>query len=225
MKIFVVGSGKLANALLNSGLSFPSCEMAQWETGCSHLQGKAIVVHAGSGRQLEECIDFCSRTKSVFIELATGLGTEKATPDFPLIICPNTSILVLKALQMVKANGKHFEGYDISITQSHQTTKTTEPGTAFAFADSLKFPHQRIESVRDPLIQQSKIGIPAEYLGKHAYHRILIKDGDDEVTIVTKVLGHKSYANGVKKIIEMVLQHKLENKKYTILELIGVGVL
>ena len=200
MKILVVGSGKLANAILTSDLSFQSCEILKWESQLQSLNEKAIIVHAGSGRQLKECLDFCSKTKSVFIELSTGLETEKMESDFPLIICPNTSILVLKTLYMLKANGSHFENYEISITESHQSTKKTEAGTAYAFAHSLKFPPEQIISIRKSDIQEDQIGIPKEFLDKHAYHKIVIKDGNDEITIETKVLGHDSYANGVKKI-------------------------
>lgn len=219
MKVFIIGSGKLANAL-STGLSVSLCEIHPWETACQKLNEKAILVHAGSGRQLDECWNYCTKTSSIFIELSTGLETEKKTPDFPLIICPNTSILVLKTLNMIKVHGSYFENYEISITESHQSTKTTEPGTAYTFANSLQYPHNKITSVRDPDIQLNNIGIPQEYLSKHAYHKIVIKDGDDEVTIETKVLGHNTYVNGVKRIIEAVLKQNLENRKYTILELI-----
>ncbi len=225
MEIFVVGSGKLANAILTSNLSFQSCEITKWETTYQILNEKAIIVHAGSGRQLKECFEFCGRTKSAFIELSTGLGTEKTKHDFPLIICPNTSILVLKTLNMLKTNSGSFENYQISITESHQSIKKTDPGTAYVFANALNFPLDKIASIRDPEIQRNKIGIPEEYLDKHAYHKIVIKDGSDEVTIETKVLGHDSYANGIKVIIETVLKNSLENKKYTILDLIDNNML
>lgn len=225
IKIYVAGSGKLANAILNSDLSFQSCEILKWDTRYQMLDEKVILVHAGSGRQLKECVEFCDRTKSIFIELSTGLETETLQPDFPLIICPNTSILVLKTLNMLKANGRNFENHSISITESHQSTKKTEPGTAYAFANALKFPVDKIVSVRNPEMQQNKIGIPEEYLGKHAYHKIVIKDGNDEITIETKVLGHDSYAKGVKMIIEAALINSLENKKYTVLDLIANNML
>jgi 4-hydroxy-tetrahydrodipicolinate reductase len=222
MKIFVVGSGKLAKAILTSNLSIQNCEILKWEIQYLTLNEKSIVVHAGSGRQLKECFEFCVKTKSPFIELSTGLETGKMEPDFPLIICPNTSILLLRMLNIIKVNGRYFENYKISITESHQSTKKTEPGTAYAFANAVKLPLDKIVSIRDPEIQLNKIGIPKQYLDKHAYHRIVIKDGSDEVTIETKVLGHDSYANGVKTIIETVLKYPLENKKYSILELIDI---
>jgi len=224
-KIFVVGSGKLAKAILTSNLTIQSCEILQWESQYQNIDEKAIIVHAGSGRELKECFEFCVRTKSLFLELSTGLETEKMEPDFPLIICPNTSILLLKTLVMMQANGRYFNNYEITITESHQSTKKTAPGTAYAFANSLKFPIDQIVSIRDPEIQQNKIGIPEEYLDKHAYHKIVIKDGNDEVTIETKVMGHDSYASGVKKIIEAVLEYPLENKRYTVLDLIDHNML
>jgi len=225
MKIYVVGSGKLANAIVTSSISLQAGEILKWEMPDQSSNEQAVVVHAGSGRQLQECIEFCERTKSVFVELSTGLETETMTPAFPLVVCPNTSILVLKTLHMLKANGGSFAGYEISITESHQSAKRTEPGTAYAFARSLKFPVDKVVSVRDPGVQQGEIGIPREYLERHAYHKIVIKDGRDEVTIETKVLGHESYAKGVNAIVEAVLKHELENRRYTVLDLIEKNML
>ena len=225
MRIFVVGMGKLANAILTSNISFQSSEIEKWESKHETLNEKAIIIHAGSGRQLKECFEFCEKTQSVFIELSTGLETETMKPNFPLVICPNTSILVLKTLCMIKANGKHFENYEILITESHQSTKETEPGTANTFANSLKVPLNKIKSIRNTELQLNTVGIPEEYLNKHAYHKIIIKDGNDEITIETKVLGHESYAKGTKTIIEAVIKNRFENKKYTILDLIDNGML
>lgn len=220
MKVFIAGSGKLAKALLASDLSIPSAEVVKWETKYKLLNDKAIVVHAGSGRQLNECMEFCSRTKSVLIELSTGLGTEKLFPEFPLIVCPNISVLVLKALNMLRKNGKQFENCTISILESHQSSKKSEPGTAFAFADALKFPRENIVSIRNPDIQLHQLRIPADYLEKHAYHKIVIRDGDDEITINATVVGHTTYANGLAWIVTVILNNPLENRKYSIFELI-----
>lgn len=225
MKIFVVGSGKLANAIIDAQLSIQSCDVIKWDSKYTHLPEKAIVIHAGSGRQLNECLDFCRKTKSILIELSTGLETDTLLPDFPMILCPNTSVLLLKTLHMLNVSGQRFKDYDISITESHQASKKTEPGTAFAFARSLSFPIEKIVSVRNPEIQLRDIGIPHEFLDKHAYHKIVIKDGTDEITIETKVLGHNTYANGVKAIITAVLKHNLENRRYTVLDLIEKNML
>jgi len=224
MKLFIAGSGKLANAIM-SAQSFQSCEIVKWESQHCFLNEASILVHAGSGRQLNECIEFCARTKSVLIELSTGLETEKMEPDFPLVICPNTSILLLKTLKMLATFGSAFQNYEVTIMESHQAAKQTEPGTAYAFANSLGIPVNQITSVREHQIQKNQIGIPEQFLSKHAYHKIVIKDNLDELTIETKVLGHNSYANGVRKIIDAVRKLNLENKKYTVLDLIDSGML
>lgn len=126
---------------------------------------------------------------------------------------------------MIKAHGDYFGDYSITITESHQAAKKTEPGTAYAFASSLQFDPGKIISIRNPEIQRNEIGIPEEFIDKHAYHKIVIKDGYDEVTIETKVLGHDSYAKGVKTIIESVLKNRIENKRYTVLDLIDMKIL
>lgn len=225
MDIFIVGSGKLASALLSSPISIPFCEIKPWDSSFQGLQERAIVVHAGSGRQLTECLTFCSRTKSIFIELSTGLETEKMALDFPMVLCPNTSILVLKTLHAIKALGTHSSDYVISILESHQATKQTEPGTAYAFAKALHFPVAKIVSVRDPVVQEKELGIPREYLDKHAYHKITLGGHQEEVTIETKVLGHRSYAGGVEKIVKAVMNNPLENRRYTVLELIERNII
>jgi len=225
MKIFVVGSGKLANALLQSEMKIDDCEIVKWDSKHAKLRERTLCIHAGSGRQLKEVISFCSKTKSVLLELSTGMESENRNVDFPLIICPNTSILLLKTMNVLKANGSFFSNYSISITESHQSTKKTEPGTAYFFAKSLDFPVNKIISIRDPKIQEHEIGIPKEYLDRHAYHKIVISDGPDEVTIETKVLGHNSYAHGVQSIIEAVLKNELEHKKHSVMDLIDENIL
>jgi 4-hydroxy-tetrahydrodipicolinate reductase len=225
MKIVIVGTGKLANAILTSTLILPHTEIVQWDNVHQRLNEKAIIIHAGSGRQLNDCIQYCEATDSVLIELSTGLKTEKLQPNFTLIICPNTSILLLKTLSMLRRFGNYFADYKISITESHQSTKTSAPGTAFSIAQSLRVPKDKVKSIREAETQLNEINIPREYLDKHAYHKIVIEDGLDTITIETKVLGHHSYENGVKKIIDAVLKHPLEKRTYSILELIEKNVL
>lgn len=225
MNIYLVGSGKLASAISAAELSFPSGKILKWESSHQSLTEKAIIVHAGSGRQLQECISFCRRTDSILVELSTGLETEKMDSDFTLIVCPNTSILLLKILNIVKTFGHYFENNKISILESHQSTKTSEPGTAYNFARSLKFPIDKIKSIRDTETQLNQIEIPKEFLDKHAYHKIVIEDDTDQITIETKVLGHGSYAHGLNKILDAVLNNSFEKRRYTVLDLIEKNLL
>jgi dihydrodipicolinate reductase len=170
-------------------------------------------------------LDFCKRTDSVFIELSTGLQTEQMEANFTLVVCPNTSILVLKMLSLLRKAGNCFEKDQVSITESHQSSKTSAPGTAISLAQSLKFPVDKINSIRETERQLNELAIPPEYLDKHAYHKIVIADGLDEVTIETKVLGLDSYINGVRKIIEAAITNSFEKRRYSIFELIDNNLL
>jgi len=226
MQILIVGTGKLANTILLSNLALPDCQIVEWNSfNQNEFNDRAIVVHAGSGRQLDECLEFCRRTNSVFIELSTGLPTEVMSPEFTLIICPNTSILLLKTLNMLKQFGKYFSGEKVSIVESHQESKKSAPGTAYNFAEFLSYPVEEIKSVRDTEVQRGELGIPDEFLAKHAYHRITIGEEHEQITIETKVLGHDSYATGVQKIISAALQHTLEKRRYSVLDLIDLKIL
>jgi 4-hydroxy-tetrahydrodipicolinate reductase len=220
MRTYIIGSGKLANAILSSGEFRGSPQVLKWLPEYGSLNERAVVVHAGSGRELEAAMAFCRKTGSVLIELSTGLETERLEPDFPLVVCPNTSILVLRVLYMLKSMGKLFSSYDISITESHQSAKTSAPGTAYKFAEYLNVPTEKIESIRDPEIQLKDVRIHKDYLDKHAYHKITIKDGKDQFTLETKVLGHESYSVGVKRILDIVSNTPLLAKRYSILDLI-----
>lgn len=161
------------------------------------LNEKSIVIHAGSGRQLDECLRFCELTESTFIELATGLKTELLEPThFPIIICPNVSILMIKTMAMISFFGKEFMEYNVKLMESHQHTKKTVPGTAHFFADYLQIQKNEIESVRDIQIQKETLGIEEPHIKKHALHKITISGDDEELIIQTKVTGHSTYANG-----------------------------
>ena len=168
---------------------------------------------------------FCRKTGSVLIELSTGLETEALKPDFPLVVCPNTSLLVLRVLYMLKAMGNLFSTYQISIVESHQSAKKSAPGTAYKLAEYLNFPVNKIESIRDRDVQLTELGIEKDFLDKHAYHKITIKDACDEVTIEMKVQGHESYSVGVRKIIDVALTTPLQKKRYNVLDLIEEGFL
>lgn len=83
----------------------------------------------------------------------------------------------------------------------------------------------QIKSIRDPDIQLNELGVPREYLDKHAYHKIVIEEGFDKVTLETGVLGHDSYINGVKKIIDAVICNNFEKRRYSIFDLIDNNLL
>ena len=209
----------MANAIVAGDHSGTDYQLKKWDQDAAPSSGKSVVIHAGSGRELDACIEYCSKTGSVLLELSTGLKTEYLNPDFALIVCPNTAVLVVRVVGLLKSLGNECNGYEIAITESHQSTKTSKPGTAYLMAEALHVPVQEVHSVRDPDVQRDSLGIPHQYLDKHAYHKIVIKNAQEKVTIETEVLGHDPYVSGVKKILEKILSRTFAKGRYNVLDL------
>lgn len=221
-QVLIVGSGKLARELLASLASPHIHSVLPWAGRDAAWSGRRIVVHAGSGREIGDVLSFCARHQLVLIELATTGALAGVEPSFPVVICANTNMLMLKFMAMLYAQGHLFSGYDIRVLESHQASKTSAPGTAISLARSLSVPTEEIVSVRDPLAQE-QLGIPARHHARHAYHQITITDGAVELVLETKVLGQAPYAAGLAGIVDGLRARNLEPRPYDVLELIHNG--
>lgn len=221
MQVFIAGTGKLATELLEKLTSNDARSLAPWP-GEAAAEGRAIVVHAGSGREIDGIARFCQRSASVLVELATGSSLEAAAAQagFPVVLCPNTNILMLKFMCMLERSGGLFQGSQIRITESHQASKTSVPGTAVAMAQALGVAASDIHSVRNSARQEQELGIPQPHLGRHAFHRIEIQDGPCAISMETRVYGDSPYADGVERIICAIQQRELQNRLYSINEFI-----
>jgi 4-hydroxy-tetrahydrodipicolinate reductase len=223
VQVLIAGSGKLANELLKN-LNSPSIKsVLPWSQRDTIWHGRRIIVHAGSGREIENIVTFCSPRHLTLVELSTTGHLENVHPEFPVVICPNTNILILKFMAMLQSQGHLFSEHEIEILESHQADKKSEPGTAISMAESLGMPKEKIISVRDPLIQERRIGIPPEHLARHAYHRIRITDGNVGIVMETRVSGQAPYASGLARIVEGICKRDLEPGKHEILKLIRNG--
>lgn len=222
MQVYIAGSGKLATELLGGLKAQQGASIAPWG-GVGDPQARSIVVHAGSGRELDRISAFCANTSSVLVELATGSSLEDAQPAFPVVLCPNTNILMLKFMCMLARSGALFKGSDIRITESHQSGKTSVPGTAVQMALSLGLMASEIHSVRDPSQQGHDLGIPPEHLARHAFHRIDIQDGPCTITMETRVYGDSPYVSGVQQIVGAVQCRALQPRVYSLQEFIDKG--
>lgn len=222
MQVFIAGSGKLAAELLYKLNSNNEYTVSPWSAEAP-ADDRTIVVHAGSGREVNSISNFCVRTSSVLIELATGTSLESLNPNFPLVLCPNTNILMLKFMCMLERSGSLFKGSAIRITESHQASKMSVPGTAVSMANALGVSASEIKSVRNSSQQIDDFGIPQEHLSRHAFHRIQIHDGPCSVDLETRVYGDSPYASGVQQIIAAIQQRELQARAYSINEFIENG--
>lgn len=222
MQIYIAGSGKLATELLAGLTSNNGLSVSRWPAE-SDFSARCIVVHAGSGREIGSIASFCERTSSVLVELSTGSSLEGFQPDFPLVLCPNTNILMLKFMCMLERSGSMFKGSEIRITESHQATKTSVPGTAVSIATALGVSASEIISVRDISQQENDLDIPQTHLRRHAFHRIEIHDGPCTISMETRVYGESPYASGVQEIVSAIQQRALQPRVYSINEFIESG--
>lgn len=222
MQVLIVGTGKLAIELLEALGTNPASPVTPWANKGEHT-GPAIVVHAGSGRELNAVVAYCQATRSTLVELATGSEAETASQGFPVVLCPNTNILMLKFMQMLEQSGHLFSGYPINLTESHQQQKTSVPGTAVVMAKALGLDSSTVRSVRDPQEQADVLKIPPEHLARHAYHQIVVEDPVCRITLETRVYGASPYADGVARIIAAIRTQALEDRVYTIGEFVERG--
>ena len=187
----------------------------------SRADEKSVVVHAGSGRELAAVLVFCQATHSPLIELSTGSQIATQPLGFPVVVCPNTNVLMLKFMRMLAASGQLFSGYPITLTESHQAQKSSVPGTAVSMAHALGLEARDIHSVRDPLAQAETLRIPIGHLDRQSYHQIVVEDAPCRITLEARVLGAAPYAQGVGQIVRAVLLHGLENRLYDIDEFVA----
>jgi hypothetical protein len=222
MQVFIAGTGKLATELL-SGLQLDAAfQLTAWSQRGPSLD-RAIVVHAGSGRELADIAAFCTATHSPLIELSTGSAIEATPHAFPVVLCPNTNILMLKFMAMLAQCGPLFSGYKVQLTESHQASKTSVPGTAVDIAQALGLKADDIVSVRDVAVQRAQLQIPEAALGRHAYHRVRIDDGACHIQLETRVTGDAPYAQGVAQIVAAVAAHGLADRVYPVMDFIRQG--
>lgn len=222
MQVIIVGTGKLGRELFTSFKERAVFPVIAWAGDAAH-SFPSVVVHTGSGRELDDVVSYCERTRSILLELSTGSTLLKKEVACPVVICPNTNILMLKFMALLAQGGHHFKNYKIQITESHQADKSSVPGTAVNLAESLGVSPEKIKSLRDVSVQRDVLGIPQEYLSRHAYHRLVIEDGLSSVALETKVFGSTPYADGVGQIIQAVSENDLEPRRYNVLELIEMG--
>jgi 4-hydroxy-tetrahydrodipicolinate reductase len=96
-----------------------------------------------------------------------------------------------------------FNGYAITVQESHQKGKADTSGTARAMMGyfnrlGLKCSAEDIEQERDPEIQVHKWGIPEEHLVGHGWHTYTLTSDDQTVKFqfTHNVNGREIYARG-----------------------------
>jgi 4-hydroxy-tetrahydrodipicolinate reductase len=156
-----------------------------------------VVVHFGSGRQLNDAIELCKLLDCPMIQGSTRGVDLPENPEITIINAPNLSIPIIRLMSCIeKFNQAMSPGMKITIAESHQASKPDTSGTARVLADTCEIEHEQIQKIRDPKIQTNELGVPEENLGGHAYHFVSYEGYGTQVMVSTKIHGRRSYALG-----------------------------
>ncbi len=161
-------------------------------------------VNANAGLYCELGLPFVMGTtggdRQALIQLTQNSGT-------PAVIAPNMVKQIVGLTAMMEYAATNFpglfDGWDLSIVESHQQGKADTSGTAKALATifmdmGARFSMDRIQKERDPQIQEKEWGVPKEYLKGHGYHTYTLESADKtlEFAFTHNVNGREIYAAG-----------------------------
>lgn len=137
--------------------------------------------------------------------------------EISAVIAPNMAASVIEIQTMIEALAEKtpnlFNGWRMTIRESHQATKKDVSGTARALQGQLETlgvsMEGEIESIRDPETQR-KLGIKS--LDGHAYHWINLQspDGVASMELRTQIEGRAVYVEGTLMAVRF-LRKKMQN--------------
>lgn len=128
------------------------------------------------------------------------------------VIAPNMARQIV-GLQAMLAYGAEnfpglFQGYTLTVHESHQQGKADTSGTAKAMvgyfnAMGVDFTNDQIQKERDPSIQQQQWGIPEAYLDGHGWHTYTLTSPDGTAMFELKhnINGREIYVEGTLKAV------------------------
>uniref|UniRef100_A0A7S2S660 4-hydroxy-tetrahydrodipicolinate reductase n=1 Tax=Rhizochromulina marina TaxID=1034831 RepID=A0A7S2S660_9STRA len=134
-----------------------------------------------------------------------------------------------------------FEGYRLTVTESHQSTKADTSGTAKAVVRALnelnnefdasdgEALERRITRIRDPP-KQVEFGVPDTALKGHAFHTYTLTSDDGSVTFALQhnVVGRRVYAEGTADAVAFVAaarQAGTDQKVFSMVDVLKAGAM
>lgn len=174
--------------------------------------GRVICIDFTHPSAVNDNAEFYCRRDLPFVMGTTG-GNREALAEtvenssICAVIAPNMAKQIVAFQAMMEYASKAFpdvfEGYSLSIRESHQRGKADTSGTAKAMVRSfnhlgLRFSEEDIVKVRDPAVQKDELGVPEDHLGGHGWHTYSLTSPDDTVTFTFthNVNGREVYARG-----------------------------
>lgn len=135
----------------------------------------------------------------------------------PAVVSPNMSPAIVLFLAMIEYAAATYPGalkdFSIEIVESHQAGKKDKSGTANKVGELFKElgvdyrGEDSIRAIRDKK-DQLALGVPAEYLDGHGWHRYRLVSPDERVELgfSHNVNGRQTYVDGTKRCLLFIAQ-------------------
>jgi 4-hydroxy-tetrahydrodipicolinate reductase len=186
--------------------------------------------------------EFYCRFGLPFVMGTTGGDRQKlearvASSSIAAVIAPNMAkqIVGFQAMMAYAADNfpDLFQGYTLTVRESHQQGKADTSGTAKAMVSyfnklGVSFSADDIVKVRDPEDQKTQWGIPEEYLSGHGWHTYTLVSEDQTVRFefTHNVNGREVYVRGTVDAI-LYLSEKVRagarGKMFTMIDVLKGG--
>lgn len=147
------------------------------------------------------------------------------------VIAPNMAKQIVTFQAMMEYAAKTFpnvfKDYQLVITESHQKGKADTSGTAKAMVQyfndlGIPFKKEQIIMIRDPIMQQVKLGVPMKYLDGHGWHTytLLSERGTVFFQFTHNVNGRDVYAEGTIDAIRFLSANKQPGKVFSMIDVL-----
>lgn len=224
----VVGKGQRQEALDAIKAKYPNLIIVDYtlpsvvnENAEFYISNRIPFVVGTTGGDRQRVID-AARAAGVYSIISPQMGKQ---------VVAFTAMMELMADNFPGA----FSGYELEVTESHQSSKVDTSGTArdvvASFAKlGVAFEEHRIQRVRDRKRQVELMGVPEEALGGHAFHTYNLTSPDRTVGFVFKhnVVGRSTYAEGTVDAL-LFLQKQIaegaEQRVYNMVDVLKAGAL
>lgn len=183
--------------------------------------------------------DFYCRAGIPFILGTTGgdyraVEQRVARSEICAVAAPNMSAPILLVQAAFEYLADRFpgalQGWSAEIVESHQANKLDTSGTARKMTEYFKAlgtdaALERIEKIRDPEMQRTRLGVPEDYLDAHAYHTYTLRSPERsvELSFSHHVLGRATYAAGTLAAVRFLAAKRAEGirgQTYTMLDVL-----
>lgn len=208
----LTGAGEQMQLISGQEITLVHHEKSQQFLEAIQAKPGSIVVDYTHPDAVKGNVEFYTQHQIPFILGTTGgdyseieaLVVETKTPA---VIAPNMALPIVAITSMLTQASEEypgvFDGYELTVRESHQKGKADTSGTAKALISQWQgmgadFKEDNLSLCRDPEAQKSEWGIPEEYLSGHAYHTYDLRsdDGTAHFSLSHNILGRKIYALG-----------------------------